>query len=270
MKCWHHSFPKRRIPHPRAQWGVEARLVWGGGGWPGSQESKINLFDLTWKESFLRYRPSSQRNSRPWWHGCRKHRATLSGASTPTHRRARNLLTVRWCRRMNWPSNSFQGSLFWTSWDALEWWRRFCSCTQVRGGGDLYWIGSWGVFESSISYLIGDIRTSFPWTIDLTGYPTRCPYDDLCDRYRSLMPDYVANLDSVSFSEALLMALGMKANRMKVTNERDVMIHTLLHNVFFLWDLFHAIYLNTRCSQVWLPTWYHSNLLQVWGGDFWC
>eukprot|EP00002_Diphylleia_rotans_P034220 TRINITY_DN7338_c0_g1_i3.p1 TRINITY_DN7338_c0_g1~~TRINITY_DN7338_c0_g1_i3.p1 ORF type:complete len:1175 (-),score=252.33 TRINITY_DN7338_c0_g1_i3:6-3530(-) len=40
-----------------------------------------------------------------------------------------------------------------------------------------------------------------------TGYPTRCPYDDLHDRYRDMMPPIIANLDSSSFCEALLMAL---------------------------------------------------------------
>eukprot|EP00299_Pterocystis_sp_00344_P009852 c4277_g1_i1.p1 GENE.c4277_g1_i1~~c4277_g1_i1.p1 ORF type:complete len:1130 (+),score=294.46 c4277_g1_i1:451-3390(+) len=39
------------------------------------------------------------------------------------------------------------------------------------------------------------------------GFPTRCPYDDLYERYRLFMPPTVAGLDSTSFTEALLMAL---------------------------------------------------------------
>eukprot|EP00301_Raphidiophrys_heterophryoidea_P005017 c12143_g1_i1.p1 GENE.c12143_g1_i1~~c12143_g1_i1.p1 ORF type:complete len:1493 (+),score=327.31 c12143_g1_i1:156-4634(+) len=39
------------------------------------------------------------------------------------------------------------------------------------------------------------------------GFPTRCPYDDLYDRYKNFMPPTVASLDSTSFTEALLMAL---------------------------------------------------------------
>eukprot|EP00004_Rigifila_ramosa_P020691 TRINITY_DN5403_c0_g1_i2.p1 TRINITY_DN5403_c0_g1~~TRINITY_DN5403_c0_g1_i2.p1 ORF type:complete len:1321 (-),score=360.16 TRINITY_DN5403_c0_g1_i2:49-3759(-) len=40
-----------------------------------------------------------------------------------------------------------------------------------------------------------------------TGFPTRCPYDDLYDRYKDMMPPQIAELDSNSFCEALLMAL---------------------------------------------------------------
>jgi len=39
------------------------------------------------------------------------------------------------------------------------------------------------------------------------GYPTRCPYGDLCDRYRDYMPPVLQKLDPQSFCEALLMAI---------------------------------------------------------------
>eukprot|EP00965_Chrysotila_dentata_P033060 1101318-Pleurochrysis_carterae.AAC.1 len=41
------------------------------------------------------------------------------------------------------------------------------------------------------------------------GFPTRCPYDALYDRYKDMMPRAVASLDSPSFCEILLMALGL-------------------------------------------------------------
>lgn len=41
------------------------------------------------------------------------------------------------------------------------------------------------------------------------GFPTRCPYDDLYDRYKSMMPKQIAALDSQAFCEVLLMALGL-------------------------------------------------------------
>lgn len=42
------------------------------------------------------------------------------------------------------------------------------------------------------------------------GFPTRCPYEDLYDRYKDMMPRSVAQLDSPSFCEILLMALGLE------------------------------------------------------------
>ena len=41
------------------------------------------------------------------------------------------------------------------------------------------------------------------------GFPTRCPYEDLYDRYKDMMPRSIASLDSPSFCEILLMALGL-------------------------------------------------------------
>lgn len=41
------------------------------------------------------------------------------------------------------------------------------------------------------------------------GFPTRCPYEDLYDRYKDIMPRSIATLDSPSFCEILLMALGL-------------------------------------------------------------
>ena len=41
------------------------------------------------------------------------------------------------------------------------------------------------------------------------GFPTRCPYEDLYDRYKDMMPKSIASLDSPSFCEILLMALGL-------------------------------------------------------------
>ena len=41
------------------------------------------------------------------------------------------------------------------------------------------------------------------------GFPTRCPYDDLYGRYKDMMPRSIAALDSPSFCEILLMALGL-------------------------------------------------------------
>ena len=42
-----------------------------------------------------------------------------------------------------------------------------------------------------------------------SGFPTRCPYEDLYDRYKDMMPRSIASLDSPSFCEILLMALGL-------------------------------------------------------------
>jgi len=42
------------------------------------------------------------------------------------------------------------------------------------------------------------------------GFPTRCPYDALYERYKDIMPRAVASLDSPSFCEILLMALGLE------------------------------------------------------------
>ena len=39
------------------------------------------------------------------------------------------------------------------------------------------------------------------------GFPTRCPYEVLYDRYKDVVPPIIANLDSASFCEALFMAL---------------------------------------------------------------
>eukprot|EP00002_Diphylleia_rotans_P005133 TRINITY_DN1421_c0_g2_i1.p1 TRINITY_DN1421_c0_g2~~TRINITY_DN1421_c0_g2_i1.p1 ORF type:complete len:1295 (-),score=319.08 TRINITY_DN1421_c0_g2_i1:220-4104(-) len=39
------------------------------------------------------------------------------------------------------------------------------------------------------------------------GYPTRCPYDDLYERFKPVLPPAIANLDPPYFCEALLMAL---------------------------------------------------------------
>ena len=44
------------------------------------------------------------------------------------------------------------------------------------------------------------------------GFPTRCPYEDLYDRYKDIMPRSIAALDSPSFCEILLMALGLDKN----------------------------------------------------------
>lgn len=41
------------------------------------------------------------------------------------------------------------------------------------------------------------------------GFPTRCPYDALYDRYKDIMPRSIATLDSPSFCEILLLALGL-------------------------------------------------------------
>ena len=41
------------------------------------------------------------------------------------------------------------------------------------------------------------------------GFPTRCPFDALYDRYKDVMPKSIATLDSPSFCEILLMALGL-------------------------------------------------------------
>ena len=41
------------------------------------------------------------------------------------------------------------------------------------------------------------------------GFPTRCPYEDLYDRYKEMMPRSIAELDSPSFCEILLLALGL-------------------------------------------------------------
>jgi myosin heavy subunit len=41
------------------------------------------------------------------------------------------------------------------------------------------------------------------------GFPTRCPFDALYDRYKDVMPRSIAELDSPSFCEILLLALGL-------------------------------------------------------------
>ena len=41
------------------------------------------------------------------------------------------------------------------------------------------------------------------------GFPTRCPYDSLYERYKDVMPKSIAMLDSPSFCEILLLALGL-------------------------------------------------------------
>ena len=42
------------------------------------------------------------------------------------------------------------------------------------------------------------------------GFPTRCPFDALYERYMDVMPRSIATLDSPSFCEILLMALGLE------------------------------------------------------------
>eukprot|EP00004_Rigifila_ramosa_P024874 TRINITY_DN7311_c0_g1_i3.p1 TRINITY_DN7311_c0_g1~~TRINITY_DN7311_c0_g1_i3.p1 ORF type:complete len:1642 (-),score=466.43 TRINITY_DN7311_c0_g1_i3:61-4626(-) len=39
------------------------------------------------------------------------------------------------------------------------------------------------------------------------GYPTRCPYSDLYDRFRTMLPPEISRMDPPHFCEALLMAL---------------------------------------------------------------
>lgn len=44
-------------------------------------------------------------------------------------------------------------------------------------------------------------------TLMHSGYPTRCPYEVVANRYRCLLPASIASLKSIEFTEALLVAL---------------------------------------------------------------
>ena len=48
------------------------------------------------------------------------------------------------------------------------------------------------------------------------GFPTRCPFSDLYDRYHSLMPPEVANMDPATFCQFLLTALGLHSDAFRI------------------------------------------------------
>jgi myosin heavy subunit len=68
-----------------------------------------------------------------------------------------------------------------------------------------------GVFDSA--YVLDQVRnngTNEALQLMHEGFPTRCPFDDLANRYRDKMPDALQSLDSKSLCEALLNAIGVE------------------------------------------------------------
>ena len=67
-----------------------------------------------------------------------------------------------------------------------------------------------GVFDCA--YVLDQLRnngTNEALELMHEGFPTRCPFDDLANRYRDKMPEALQSLDSRSLCEALLHAIGV-------------------------------------------------------------